>query len=238
MDRFTSDATGLRSSRRPRHALTIAAAIAVLAALGVFAYSASVVGVFRGEEAISNWVQSWRTPWLNVVMRGISAPGFGLLGVGIVGSSAALLLLRKKGKETVCLVGAVLVGSGLVTALKELVARPRPPAAMVDTFGELAGSSFPSGHVVQYVVFLGTLVLLLTWTTTPRLRKRLLQGGLVLALAAIGVSRIYLGAHWFGDVVAGYALGGVVVVATVSIWRLWKREDDWDSVPRGDSPQP
>ncbi len=237
MSGFSYGATVLRRSRRSPHTLTIAATAVLLVGLGVFAYSASVVGTLRAEEAITSWVQSWRTPWLDLLMRGVSAPGFGALALAIVGSAAALLLVRKKGKETVCLVGAALVASGLVIVLKDLVERPRPSAAIFDTFRDHSGSSFPSGHVVHYVVFLGTLVLMLTWTMRPGLRKRLIQGGLVLALAAIGTSRIYLGAHWFGDVIGGYALGGIVVAATVGLWRLWKRQDHWDSIPTGDSPR-
>ena len=63
-------ATILRRSRWPQHTLTIAAAVAFLSALGVFAYSASVVGTFPGEEAITSWVQSWRMPWLGHCPRG------------------------------------------------------------------------------------------------------------------------------------------------------------------------
>lgn len=228
-------ATILRRSRLAQHTLSIAAAAAFLSALGLLAYSASVVGTFPGEEAISSWVQSWRTPWLDVVMRGVSAPGFGVLALVTVGSAATLLLVRKKRKETVSLLGATIVASVLVSILKTLVERPRPSAAMFDTFRELSGSSFPSGHVVQYVVFLGTLVLLLTWTMRPCLRKRLIQGALVLALVAIGTSRIYLGAHWFADVIAGYAVGAIVVAATVGLWRVWDREDDSDPIPTGEA---
>ena len=237
MSAFSYGATVLRRSRRSPHILTIAAVAAFLSALGALAYSASVVGTYRAEEAITTWVQTWRTPWLDLVMRGVSAPGFGALALATVGSAAAVLLLRKKGKETISLLGATLVATGLVTVLKDLVERPRPSAAMFDTFRDHSGSSFPSGHVVHYVVFLGTLVLMLTWTMRPSPRKTLIQGGLVLALMAIGTSRIYLGAHWFGDVIAGYALGGIVVAATVGLWRLWKREDDRDSVPTGDTRQ-
>ncbi len=44
-------------------------------------------------------------------------------------------------------------------------------------------------------------------------------------LVAVGASRVYLGAHWSGDVVAGYALGAMIVAATVGLWRLWRRQD-------------
>ena len=222
---FAHDASALRRSGRPSYSRAVAPAGALLVALAVFGYFASVVGNFPGEVAISSWVQSWRSPWLDAVMKAVSAPGFGALSVVIVASAGAFLYVTRRRKESVCLLGATVMASGLVSALKAVVERPRPSDTVLETYADLSGFSFPSGHVVHYVVFLGTLVLLSTWDMRPSLTKKLIHAGLGVSLVAIGASRVYLGAHWTGDVVAGYAFGAVVVAATVGFWRLWTRLD-------------
>jgi membrane-associated phospholipid phosphatase len=94
---------------------------------------------------------------------------------------------------------AFFVASGLNQALKDLVGRSRPPEAM--GFEALVGvptsPSFPSGHAMSAFAVAGALALV-----APRLRWP------VLALAAvIGFSRVYLGVHFWIDVLAGAALG-------------------------------
>ncbi len=225
MNGFARGASALRRSWRPSHPKAMALGGALLVALAVFGYFASVVGNFPGEVAISSWVQSWRSPWLDAAMKAVSAPGFGALPVVIVASAVAFLYVTRRRKECTCLLGATVMAWSLVAALKDLIERPRPSGTALDTYADLSGFSFPSGHVVGYVVFLGTLVLLSTWDMRPSLTKKLIHAGLGVSLVAVGASRVYLGAHWSADVVAGYAFGAVVVAATVGFWRLWKRRD-------------
>ncbi len=225
MNEFAHGASALRCSHRPSYYRAVALGGALLVALAVFGYFASVVGNFPGEVAISSWVQSWRSPWLDAAMKAVSTPGFGALPVVIVASAGAFLYVTRRRKESTCLLGATAMAWGLVAVLKALVERPRPSGAALDTYADLSGFSFPSGHVVHYVVFLGTLVLLSTWDMRPSLTKRLIHAGLGVSLVAVGASRVYLGAHWSADVVAGYAFGAVVVAATVGLWRLWRRQE-------------
>jgi len=193
-----------------------------LAFLGVFAYLASAIDHFPGELRTVVWVDSWRTSWLDTFMKAISAPGFGLAAWTLVGVAFAVLYLRGWRKEGGLILLATLVSSGVNLAVKEAVARPRPPADVAGVFGDLDGFSFPSGHVMHYVVFLGALAAVSTWNMKPGARW-LIHLALVMALMAVGVSRIYLGAHWLGDVVGGYAFGAVVLAAFVGLWRLWVR---------------
>jgi len=196
-----------------------------LLSFGVFAYLSSVVGLFPGEVAITTWVQSWRNSWLDVIMRAISAPGYGMPGVIILGLTIVLLAFKGMGKESILLLAFASVSSSLNFVIKELVARPRPSDELVQVFQNHDSFSFPSGHVMSHVAFFGMLGVIATLRMRPCLAKRLVQGGLLVGLFAVGVSRIYLGAHWTGDVVASYALGVALLAATLGLWQLWVKKE-------------
>jgi undecaprenyl-diphosphatase len=114
---------------------------------------------------------------------------------------------------------AVALGGAIASydIVQPLVARPRPPAAD-RIVGALGGWSFPSGHATQAVAAWGMLALILAAGRSVRRKAELLLGALLIVLV-VGASRIYLGAHWFTDVLGGYALGGlwlcIVVAATL-----------------------
>lgn len=97
---------------------------------------------------------------------------------------------------------------------KSLVARPRPPLQFHAVVAQ--GWSFPSGHAMLSA---GT-VLLVAWLVRERLvptmsavvRTFFASGATVLVIA-VGLSRIVLGVHYPGDVLAGWALAILVVAA-------------------------
>lgn len=190
-------------------------------ALGAFAYAASVVDHFPIEVAASTWVQSWSTGWVDGAMKAASVAGQGVVAVAIVLLVAIALALRGLRAEGGLIIAATVVGYGIRTVAKAAVARPRPTEDLVEVIERTDGYSFPSGHVIHYVVLLGTLAFVLSAAMRPGVGRWLVQGAVVVILAYVGLSRIYLGAHWLGDVVAGYAIGALVVAGAVWTWRRW-----------------
>jgi undecaprenyl-diphosphatase len=88
---------------------------------------------------------------------------------------------------------------------KELIGRGRPDA--VEVLAPFAGHSFPSGHAMSAAAVYGLLAIL-AWTFIRDHRLRVVGAGLPALLAlGVGISRIYLGAHWLSDVLAGWAAG-------------------------------
>jgi membrane-associated phospholipid phosphatase len=75
---------------------------------------------------------------------------------------------------------------------------------VADLIGAASGPSYLSGHATQAIATWGMLALI---ASAGRSRVR----GVVVAVVVVGLvglSRIYLGAHWLTDVLAGYGLGG------------------------------
>ncbi|WP_079701641.1 phosphatase PAP2 family protein [Daejeonella lutea] len=99
--------------------------------------------------------------------------------------------------------------SGVVSHfLKILINRPRPTKDLVRIIENARHQSFPSGHVLFYIIFFGFMIVLLYHLKlfSRRIRIALISFCSVMILA-IPFSRIYLGAHWFTDVLASVFLG-------------------------------
>jgi undecaprenyl-diphosphatase len=217
---------------RPGVLALTAGYLAVLAALS---YSASVVDRFPGEVTVTTWVQSWRTGWLDSAVKEGFQSGAPVWGGLMVAVTVAALFLTSKGREAIVLMAAIGLTVAIDFGLNEVVARPRPSSELVRVFADFDGHSFPSSHVTYYTVFLGTLAVITTWNGATRLSRSAIYGALALALTLVGFSRVYLGAHWLGDVIGGYVLGAGVVAIVVLGWRLWT---DGGSVPEVEAVEP
>lgn len=201
----------------------VAAGATYLAALGVFAYFAAVVVNFPWEVTISTTVQSWRSAWLDTTMKAVSELGVLEVAAPLVALTAVALFIAKWRAESIFMVLTSSAGRLVTFVVKEIVDRPRPGESVVQVLQDATSASFPSGHVVHSVVYLGALVVVLNLRLRPSRRLRLAQALIVALVLATGLSRIYLGMHWLGDVVGGFAFGVAVVAAALWAWRVWPK---------------
>lgn len=101
-------------------------------------------------------------------------------------------------------------GFKLIELLKDYYARPRPK--FLEPILQEASTSIPSAHTAAATIVFGMLAYLLIRFT--RRAGPYLAAACGLLILAIGFSRVYLGAHWLSDVVAGWLLGaGLVALA-------------------------
>ena len=97
------------------------------------------------------------------------------------------------------------LGSAYVnTVLKAMFAVPRPSATSVRVLESVEGYSFPSGHAQTATTVWGYLA--------TQIRRRWFQGVAVVLIILVGLSRVYLGVHYPQCVIAGIAIGLVLVV--------------------------
>lgn len=100
--------------------------------------------------------------------------------------------------------------------IKSLVDRPRPTDSLVEIFQGWSDSSFPSSHVVHYTVFFGFLLVAMfkagKFPLWLRLSVMLVSLGMI---SSISVARVYLGTHWFTDVIGGYLVGFILLSTLV-----------------------
>lgn len=118
---------------------------------------------------------------------------------------------------------AVIAGASIGNALlKAFVGRARPD--LLDAIVSEPGFSFPSGHAALGMVAWGVMAVLVSRTRIPRPLRLTGVSALVLLVALIGLSRVYLGVHFATDVLAGWTAGAVVVVLYARLTRGVSRE--------------
>ncbi len=113
--------------------------------------------------------------------------------------------------------------SGISFIVKQTMRRPRPDHPRVRVaVARIGGTSFPSGHVLNYMGVYGFLAYLLDTLLRPKRLRRVVVGALIALLSLVGPSRIYLGHHWATDVSASYLLGTSYLLALAAIYRRAK----------------
>ncbi len=100
--------------------------------------------------------------------------------------------------------------------LKLIINRPRPHPQAMSAILKFQQSSFPSGHVVHYVVFFGfILTVMLVQSRIPRIVRWVISLLCVLLLAGVSIARIYAETHWPTDILAAYIIGFTMLVAVI-----------------------
>jgi undecaprenyl-diphosphatase len=111
---------------------------------------------------------------------------------------------------------------GISFTVKRIMRRSRPASddmGIKVAVANIGGSSFPSGHVINYVGVYGFLAYLAYTWLRPAALRRAVVGGLLSLLALVGPSRIYLGHHWLTDTMASYVLGGSYLIVLTNLYR-------------------
>ena len=158
---------------------------------------------------ISTLVQAHTSAALDAIMQAIS--WFGNMPYSAITAIIASLLfyLFRYKREALFVLLAMLSGA-VSSAIKGIVNRPRPLQPLIRVVAKNMQQSFPSGHVMYYVILFGFIAFLMRrLIQIPKLIRGTIFYLCMALVLTISISRIYLGAHWFTDVAGGYLLGSV-----------------------------
>ena len=161
---------------------------------------------------VQNFFFSLRGPVQNTIVSALTHLSD---TVTIVAFCLLLLLLPNRKTYGLPVSLACLAGVAIYKPMKHLVLRARPDVSFhLVTQG---GYSFPSGHSVTSVIFYGLLLYLIQkHCQDPKLKTALSWICGILAVI-IGPSRIFVGVHWPTDVLAGWCIGGGVLLIVILI---------------------
>lgn len=155
------------------------------------------------DNGVLAWLHQFSSPTLDLLARVVSMLGSELLAVFMVVLLLVLGFKRRWGAVVALLLATV--GAQLLNdVLKDLFHRTRP--APVEGLIPSQAFSFPSGHAMVSAAFYLFLAYLAWSALRGRWRYAAASACLLLVLL-IGLARLYLGVHYFTDVVAGYLAG-------------------------------
>ncbi|SDJ43442.1 phosphatase PAP2 family protein [Salimicrobium halophilum] len=170
---------------------------------------------FAVDGLVSDFVSTINPPWMAETMGYITEAGsvwfLTLLSVLVV---AYLLFISDKSKWVALFLAVNMLGiSGLTKGLKLLFERQRPE--VIEAYDGV-GYSFPSGHSTGAITFYGFMIYLVVVSRFKNSTRWIL--GILLGLfgVTVAVSRIFVGVHYFTDVMAGIALGTAWLLVSIA----------------------
>lgn len=178
----------------------------------------------------------WGPWWLKEAASDITSLG-GISVLGLFATIAVVFLLtQRKWLSSMLLIVGLAGGVALSEGLKAVFERERPPEIVQAV--ETINASFPSGHALLSTVFYLSLGVMLT-RAFPRRRFKIfvLCVSMIMALL-VGGTRVYLGAHWASDVLAGWSVGAAWAMALWLVAYAVERFQQARRAPLQDAPTP
>ncbi|MBY8914033.1 phosphatase PAP2 family protein [Bacillus sp. YC2] len=157
------------------------------------------------DERVIEAAVSLRGPWVSEVMLWITELGTTAVLLPLLLLSCAVLYFYKKTPDVVFLPLLFLIERIMNIKVKELIERARPA---YEPLVHETSYSFPSGHSMNAAVIYPVIAyLFIKHVPFFAAKKRIVSVCTGILVILIGISRIYLGAHFPTDVLAGFSLG-------------------------------
>jgi membrane-associated phospholipid phosphatase len=193
--------------------------LGLLMVVAVLALQVRAAGWLTGlDHPTTGWLVAHRNPGLEqaaVIVTGLLGPVETAL-LAVIFAAVAVWTFRSLGAGLVVIAtvgGAVAICSGI----RFLVGRTRPPVGVQETLG--MDHSFPSGNVTGTAALFG-IVAVTIGLSRSRFLRGVLAAMVVVAVATVAASHLYLGVHWLTDVVAGALVAAAAVTLGAAAMRM------------------
>ncbi len=177
----------------------------------VILFSVCKYGVLDIDNNVYNFIsKNIMNDTLSSILKCVTHLG-GVAFIVLLGVLCFMFCKKNRWFITFDLVGCTVINQ----TIKHIVRRPRPN--VVRLVSE-SGYSFPSGHSMISVAFYGLVIYFVYKNINNKYLKWALISLLSLLILTIGFSRIYVGVHYFTDVVGGYLLALAYLVVYIYIY--------------------
>ena len=132
---------------------------------------------------------------------------------------ASVLYFTNNKKQSILLISTMAVAGILIKGFKFIFNRTRP----IDMLIKESSNSLPSGHATIAIVFFGVLAFIVLVTKKNKLKfmKPIIITKVIFISLISGASRLYLRVHWFTDVIAGFVLGGIILISGIILYKKY-----------------
>lgn len=191
----------------------------VLASITSWGFGAILQDVLGGDELalidrpVIRYLALHRDAGLTALMKIVTLLGGTVFVTAVLAVTAIIAYIKTRSPRWPAFLSATIIGAvTLDNIVKFLVNRPRPDFhPLVHPFGD----SFPSGHAVAAAALCGSIAFIVTHKTSWQAAVWVWVVAIFVAVL-VGLSRVYLGAHWPTDVIAGLTLGAFWTVVTAT----------------------
>jgi undecaprenyl-diphosphatase len=178
---------------------------------------------FPGDLAFTHFCQSLANPVLTALMKSVTYI-FGDWRAVILTAICTVVIGVRIGKRE----GVVVALAGILSlfnyVFKLLIGRPRPSADLVSVMVHETNFSYPSSHAFFSILFLGFVIYIINKNYKSGPLKSIIVWLLGLLILVVGLTRVYLGVHWYSDMLAGFIFGGFflsLLILGYERWRQW-----------------
>jgi len=187
-------------------------------------YLAHEFATFPGDTTVSLWVQEIDSPFFTQLMEGVSFLG-GAVPVRLtIAVLATGLLLFRRIREALFIVIVPAIAGLTNELIKALVDRVRPCGTT-----DIGVNSFPSGHATYATAICGCIFFLAPLVLKWPVAVRIIQALSVLFVFLMGISRVFVGAHWPSDVLGSFFLTGLILAPGIFVYNHYARGDQTES---------
>lgn len=175
---------------------------------------------FPGDLGIIYFIQSFKNETLRSLMEWASFLFSGWRAITLI-ILLSLIILRYVGIIEAILLPIASLFWFFNEGLKYAINRPCPSPDQVMVLVNETKNGFPSGHAFIAILILGFLAYILLKKIKSPIIKIISLIILVFLILLVGISRIYLGAHWPSDVLGGYLFGGLLLAILIYIYEKY-----------------
>lgn len=185
---------------------------------GTLAFFAKQYPYFPFDLYVTREIQLIKFPFFSELMIFMTTLGYTTQGSLLLIIGCLLLIVWQKKKDALILFASTTGAVILSIILKFIIARPRPDPELINQLAKYTvPDSFPSGHVLFFVGFVGYF-LYLSYIYLQKSKIRIAAITICsILIILMGMSRIFLGAHWFSDTLGAYLIGTLWLFLIVSI---------------------
>lgn len=174
------------------------------------------------DTTINGDIQRYNFGGLKIIMILFSLPGKTVFAGASILAVAALFWWKRYYREAFFIL--VVGGADLLSLIiKHLVNRPGPKLLLNPNTTQTPEATYPSSHVVHYVIFFGLLTyFMMVLDKLPGKLRAFVASVGIFQIIAIPFLRVLLTEHWLSDVVGGLLLGAICLI--IIIWlnsALW-----------------